>query len=107
MTVMSKRQHWTMKLSEESPSSRCSQDDVLLEQLVLKGGNAMALVYGFGSRASLDVDMSIDGSIARISSNNYLIKSASRSGSRQLKRLPVCHDGWPTDTVPFPQRIAM
>lgn len=36
-------------------------DDVLLEQLVLKGGNAMALIYGFGHRASLDIDLSIDG----------------------------------------------
>jgi hypothetical protein len=36
-------------------------DDTLFELLVLKGGNALALVYGLGNRASLDVDMSIDG----------------------------------------------
>lgn len=36
-------------------------DDALMEQLVLKGGNALALVYKFGGRASLDVDLSIDG----------------------------------------------
>jgi len=36
-------------------------DDVLMEHLVLKGGNALALVYGFGGRTSLDVDLSIDG----------------------------------------------
>jgi len=35
-------------------------DDVLLEKLVLKGGNAISLVYGFGSRGSLDLDFSID-----------------------------------------------
>jgi predicted nucleotidyltransferase component of viral defense system len=36
-------------------------DDTLMEQLVLKGGNALALVYGLGHRSSLDVDLSIDG----------------------------------------------
>ena len=36
-------------------------DDVLFRQLVLKGGNAISLVYHFGSRGSLDVDFSIEG----------------------------------------------
>lgn len=36
-------------------------DDLLLETLVLKGGNALNLVYGFGSRSSIDVDLSIQG----------------------------------------------
>jgi len=36
-------------------------DDTLMEQLGLKGGNALALVYGVGARTSLDVDLSIDG----------------------------------------------
>ncbi len=36
-------------------------DDTLSDLLVLKGGNALTLVYGLGSRASLDVDLSIDG----------------------------------------------
>jgi predicted nucleotidyltransferase component of viral defense system len=36
-------------------------DDVLFGRLVLKGGNAISLVYGFGTRGSLDVDFSIDG----------------------------------------------
>jgi predicted nucleotidyltransferase component of viral defense system len=36
-------------------------DDVLFGRLVLKGGNAISLVYGYGSRSSLDVDFSIDG----------------------------------------------
>src|SRR5271165_3437827 len=39
-------------------------DDTLSDVLVLKGGNALAFVYGFGSRASLDVDLSIDGDFA-------------------------------------------
>jgi predicted nucleotidyltransferase component of viral defense system len=36
-------------------------NDRLLDQLVLKGGNAINLVYGYGSRSSLDIDCSIDG----------------------------------------------
>jgi hypothetical protein len=36
-------------------------DDVLFGRLVLKGGNAISLIYGFGTRGSLDVDFSIDG----------------------------------------------
>ena len=35
-------------------------DDVLFEQIVLKGGNAMSLVYGISSRASLDLDFSLE-----------------------------------------------
>ncbi len=36
-------------------------DDVLFRRLVLKGGNAISLVYRYGSRGSLDVDFSIEG----------------------------------------------
>ena len=39
-------------------------DDRLLDQLVLKGGNAINLIYGYGSRSSLDIDCSIDGDFA-------------------------------------------
>jgi len=41
-------------------------DDALLEQLVLKGGNAVSLVYGLGHRASLDIDVSIDGDFENV-----------------------------------------
>ena len=34
-------------------------DDELLEQLVLKGGNAMALVHQISARASVDLDFSL------------------------------------------------
>ncbi len=34
-------------------------DDVLFDELVLKGGNAISLIYGHGHRASLDLDFSI------------------------------------------------
>jgi predicted nucleotidyltransferase component of viral defense system len=36
-------------------------DDVLFNKLVLKGGNAISLVYSYGARGSLDVDFSIEG----------------------------------------------
>lgn len=36
-------------------------DDVLFRQLVLKGGNAISLVYRYGTRGSLDIDFSIEG----------------------------------------------
>jgi hypothetical protein len=36
-------------------------DDVLFGRLVLKGGNAISLVYKYGARGSLDVDFSIEG----------------------------------------------
>lgn len=35
-------------------------DDVLFNHLVLKGGNALNLVHGIGTRTSLDVDFSMD-----------------------------------------------
>lgn len=41
-------------------------DDVLLEQLVLKGGNAVNLVYEFGTRVSLDVDFSLEGDFSDV-----------------------------------------
>lgn len=34
-------------------------DDLLLQHLVLKGGNALSLIYDLGSRASLDLDFSM------------------------------------------------
>ena len=36
-------------------------DDVLMEKLVLKGGNLLDLVYDISVRASVDLDLSIDG----------------------------------------------
>lgn len=37
------------------------KDDWLYNRLVLKGGNALALVYNVGNRSSLDLDFSIEG----------------------------------------------
>jgi len=41
-------------------------DDLLTETLVLKGGNAINLVYGFGSRSSIDVDLSIENDFTNL-----------------------------------------
>ena len=35
-------------------------DDQLFEQIVLKGGNALNLVYGLSPRTSLDLDFSME-----------------------------------------------
>lgn len=38
-----------------------ASDEELMDRLVLKGGNALDIVYGLGERASLDIDFSISG----------------------------------------------
>ena len=35
-------------------------DDKLMQKFALKGGNALQLIYGLGSRTSLDLDLSLD-----------------------------------------------
>lgn len=54
----------------------CS-DDVLLDILVLKGGNALNLVHGIGARTSLDIDFSMSGDFEDL-------KEAERRLSRAL-----------------------
>ena len=39
-------------------------DDQLFDQIVLKGGNALNLVYGLSPRTSLDLDFSIEADFA-------------------------------------------
>jgi predicted nucleotidyltransferase component of viral defense system len=41
-------------------------DDLLLDTLVLKGGNALALVHKVGSRASLDMDFSVQEAFSEL-----------------------------------------
>ena len=41
-------------------------DDLLSAHFVLKGGNALSLVYGVGGRASLDLDFSMDSDFADV-----------------------------------------
>lgn len=40
-----------------------ASDDLLVEQLVLKGGNALELIHRIGERASLDLDFSMEGDV--------------------------------------------
>ncbi len=42
-------------------------DEVLMERLVLKGGNAINLIHKLGSRSSLDLDFSLDGDLSDLS----------------------------------------
>ena len=37
-----------------------ASDDLLFSYLVLKGGNALDLAYGIGTRISIDLDFSIE-----------------------------------------------
>jgi predicted nucleotidyltransferase component of viral defense system len=48
-------------------------DDELMETLVLKGGNALALVHKVGSRASLDMDFSIQNAFAELDKTSLRI----------------------------------
>lgn len=41
-------------------------DELLMEELVLKGGNALSLVYGFGTRSSINVDLSIENDFTNV-----------------------------------------
>ncbi|MFN6399992.1 MAG: nucleotidyl transferase AbiEii/AbiGii toxin family protein [Planctomycetota bacterium] len=49
-------------------------NDYLLEKLVLKGGNALSLVYSISTRASLDIDLSIPDNFENFESVSYQIK---------------------------------
>jgi hypothetical protein len=51
-------------------------DDELLDRLVLKGGNALDIVYGIRSRSSLDLDFSIEG---EFENSEYLKERFERS----------------------------
>lgn len=55
-------------------------EDRLLDQLVLKGGNAISLIYGYGSRGSLDIDCSIDGDFDQPEEISALLREALRKG---------------------------
>jgi predicted nucleotidyltransferase component of viral defense system len=53
----------------------CS-DDYLVDKLVLKGGNAMSLIYDIANRASLDLDFSIDTSDSIPEDLEYRLKAS-------------------------------
>lgn len=41
-------------------------DDELLDRLVLKGGNLLDIAYGISTRASVDIDFSVEGDLASV-----------------------------------------
>lgn len=51
-------------------------DDDLMERLVLKGGNLLDIVYGVSTRASVDVDFSIEGEFDRLEAVGQRIENA-------------------------------
>jgi len=53
-------------------------DDDLMDRLVLKGGNLLDIVYGISTRASVDVDFSIDGEFDQIESFRERVAKALR-----------------------------
>lgn len=55
------------------------RDDWLHDQLVLKGGNALALIYGVGGRSSLDLDFSIRGEFEDMATASAKIERALRT----------------------------
>ena len=63
-------------------------DDVLFEKLVLKGGNAVSLVYRYGARGSLDVDFSIDGEFEDVEDAAKRISKALADGKMPPKGQP-------------------
>jgi len=54
-------------------------DDTLYRQLTLKGGNALNLVYGFGSRSSVDVDLSLEKDFGDLEDSKQRIFRALKS----------------------------
>ena len=64
-------------------------DDKLIDQIVLKGGNALSLVYGLSQRTSLDLDFSIEKDFADLTDTRRRIFHAlkERFASARLCRL--------------------
>lgn len=54
-------------------------DDSLMERLVLKGGNLLDIVYRISTRASIDVDLSIDGDFDNVEELTVRVEKAIRT----------------------------
>ena len=59
-------------------------DEVLFRALVLKGGNALALIYGIGERASLDLDFSLESDLADAAEFGSRLETALTNHLRKL-----------------------
>lgn len=53
-------------------------DDVLMQHLVLKGGNALNIVYGISARTSIDIDLSMTGDFVDVADAQRRIERALR-----------------------------
>ncbi len=51
-------------------------DDELLERLVLKGGNLLDIAYGISTRASVDIDFSVDGVLDSVANLEERLKKS-------------------------------
>jgi hypothetical protein len=66
---MAKKQYSSVRVNETERLEKIKRqvviavfsDDYLMDQLVLKGGNAMNLAFDVGTRASVDIDLSMEG----------------------------------------------
>jgi hypothetical protein len=55
-------------------------DDFLFKNLVLKGGNAIALIHGYGARTSLDIDFSIENDFENVDDVRQRVIRALKAG---------------------------
>ena len=74
-------------------------DDDLMERLVLKGGNLLDIVYGISTRASVDVDFSIEGEFDQLDAVAQRIENTLRRTFEEAGY--VAFDIW-IDEVPSP-----
>ena len=51
-------------------------DNILMQQLVLKGGNLLDIVYGISTRPSRDIDLSICGDVEDVEGFQATIEKA-------------------------------
>lgn len=57
-------------------ASAIASSELLIERLVLKGGNALQLVHRLGARASMDLDYSMEGDVDDASALGIELESA-------------------------------
>jgi predicted nucleotidyltransferase component of viral defense system len=63
-------------------------DNVLMQQLVLKGGNLLDIVYGISTRPSRDIDLSICGDVEDV--DGFRARSKRRFATGLGQRVTWC-----------------
>jgi hypothetical protein len=81
-------------------------DDLLFEQLVLKGGNALSLVYNLSPRTSLDLDFSIENDFADLDDTRNRISYAIRERFSSAGFVVFDESFEPKPQVPRPNQPA-